>query len=111
VTLRAYEGGQGESEGVTRQVLADEGDVAFETRYFEVAAGGFTRLERHPHAHVVVVLRGSGEARLEDRTEAIGPADCVYVAPQERHQFRASRGEVLGFLCMVDRARERPPAD
>jgi mannose-6-phosphate isomerase-like protein (cupin superfamily) len=36
------------------------------------------------------------------------PFDCVFVAPGEPHQFRADDGEPLGFLCMVDRERDRP---
>src|SRR5205807_3780005 len=45
--------------GVTRALLVGgrgEG-TAFHVRYFEVAPGGFTTLERHAHEHVVVVPR------------------------------------------------------
>ena len=38
----------------------------------------------------------------------IGPFDCVYVSPDTVHQFRATGKEPLGFLCVVDRRRDRP---
>ncbi len=98
--------------GVVRHVLLGGGEagerLTFQTRYFEVEPGGYTMLERHGHPHAVVVIRGAGTARLGDDDHAIGPFDCVYVAPDAVHQFRADRGEALGFLCIVDRVRDRP---
>ena len=38
---------------VTRQVLFDDPPLACQLRYFEVAPGGHTTLERHEHAHAV----------------------------------------------------------
>jgi quercetin dioxygenase-like cupin family protein len=104
------------SRGVTRQTLMGEGpgegDLAFITRYFEIEPGGFSSLERHQHPHAVVILRGEGKACLEDEVHSVRPFDCVYVAPGASHQFRATSGEPLGFLCVVDRVRDRPqPAD
>jgi quercetin dioxygenase-like cupin family protein len=97
---------------VTRQTLlgegAGEGALAFLTRYFEIAPGGYSTLERHQHPHTVVVLRGRGEVTLDGQSHPIAAHDCVYVAPDTPHQFRASAGEVLGFLCVVDRERDRP---
>jgi hypothetical protein len=34
--------------------------------------------------------------------------DLVTVPPWTWHQFRASSGEPLGFLCMVNAARDKP---
>jgi mannose-6-phosphate isomerase-like protein (cupin superfamily) len=112
VEERGYKSEDGSHSGVTRHRLLggqpDEAALRFETRYFEVAAGGHTSLERHQHPHAVVVIRGSGS--LADAGECVGirPFDCVYVAPDDVHQFRADRGEPLGFLCVVDRDRDRP---
>ena len=89
VPVRDYGAAPGVSQGVQRQILAEGAAAAFETRYFEVAPGGFTRLEEHAYAHVVVVLRGAGHVRLGEETTAVQPGDCVYVAPGDRHQFRA----------------------
>ena len=39
------------------------GDPSFpaQLRYFEVAPGGWTTLERHEHVHAVMVIRGKGQ--------------------------------------------------
>ncbi len=112
VPLKPYKDGGALFRDVTRQTLLGEGDgeeaLAFLTRYFEVGPGGFSSLEQHQHPHAVVVLRGCGTVQLGEERIAIGPADCIYVAPGEAHQFRADRGEPLGFLCIVDRERDRP---
>ncbi len=98
--------------GVVRQTLlglgAGEEPLAFLTRYFEIAPGGLSSFERHQHPHAVVVLRGRGSVVLEGVEHALEPFDCVYVAPGAPHQFRAAADEPLGFLCMVDRERDRP---
>ena len=86
----------------------DEAVLSFVTRYFEIAAGGFTALEHHAHPHTVVVLRGRGSVVLGGTREPIAAFDCVYVPPHLRHQFRADASEVLGFVCVVDRVRDRP---
>lgn len=112
VELQAYQQEQGPYRDVTRQTLLGEGPgedaLHFITRYFEVQPGGYSTLELHQHPHCVVILRGSGQAVLGDDTHAIAPFDCVYVAPGTKHQFRATGKEPLGFLCVVDRVRDRP---
>lgn len=112
VEPRAYKEGEGPFLGVVRHTLlggrGGDDQLAFEVRYFEVEPGGHSSLERHAHPHAVVVVRGRGTVRLGARTEAIGPLDVVYVAPHEVHRFEAGAGEPLGFLCVVDRERDRP---
>lgn len=112
VALKPYKDGGELFRGVTRQTLLGDGEgeeaLSFLTRYFEVGAGGFSTLEHHQHPHAVVVFRGRGTVQLGEERTAIGPGDCVYVAPGEAHQFCADRGEALGFLCIVDRHRDRP---
>ena len=109
---RAYRDGEGPFHGVVRHTLLGGRDASdaldFELRYFEVEPGGYTSLERHGHAHAVVVVRGAGSVRLGDRTETIGLLDVVYVAPHEVHRFEAGEAGGLGFLCVVDRERDRP---
>lgn len=99
---------------VTRQTLLGEGageeDLNFITRYFEIEPGGFSSLEMHGHAHAVIILRGTGQAILGDQVHDIEPYDCVYVSPWAVHQFRATGDTPLGFLCTVDRSRDRPRA-
>lgn len=99
---------------VTRHTLLGSGPqraeagLGFELRYFEVAPGGYSSLERHAHGHAVVIVKGRGAVRLGEATEPVSALDVVYVAPHDVHRFSADAGEALGFLCVVDRARDRP---
>jgi len=103
---------QGCYEGVHRYSLlgegSDEQQLNFQTRYFEVLPGGYTSFEYHRHPHSVVVIRGSGEVILGNEVHPIGLHDVVFVAPETSHQFQASEEEPLGFICIVDRYRDRP---
>jgi mannose-6-phosphate isomerase-like protein (cupin superfamily) len=102
------EDGQALFRQVSRQVLFSRPDLAGELRYFEVAAGGYTTLERHEHVHAVLILRGRGEALVGREVLELAGNDLVTVPPMTWHQFRASISEPLGFLCLVDAVRDRP---
>jgi quercetin dioxygenase-like cupin family protein len=109
VAVEAYKAADEPFRDVTRQVLfgADDGGRS-ELRYFEVAAGGWTTLERHDHVHQVLVLRGRGRARVGDRLLDLAPLDALSIPARAWHQLRAAADEPLGFLCLVDRDRDRP---
>ena len=109
VDMRAYKDeASAPFRSVTRQVLASSPDLKGELRYFEVAPGGWTTLERHQHAHAVTILRGRGRALVGDEVVEIGALDLVTVPAWAWHQFRAAADQPLGFLCMVDAERDRP---
>lgn len=112
VPVTAYKPDPALFRDVTRQTIVGEGEgearCGIVTRYFEVQPGGYSTLERHEHRHTVIVLRGRGAVRLGERTYEIAPFDAVYVAPHTVHQFRAAAGEPLGFLCVVERERDKP---
>jgi mannose-6-phosphate isomerase-like protein (cupin superfamily) len=93
---------------VTRQVLFDDPSIATQLRYFEVAPGGWTTLERHEHVHNVMVIRGRGRCLVGEKAFDLAQNDLVSVPPMTWHQFRAADDEPLGFLCLVDRERDRP---
>jgi quercetin dioxygenase-like cupin family protein len=93
---------------ISRQVLFHEDSLACELRYFEMAADGYSTLERHEHAHAVMVLRGRGECLVGAQVRAVKPLDLVTIPSWTWHQFRATDGEPLGFLCMVNVLRDRP---
>jgi quercetin dioxygenase-like cupin family protein len=93
---------------VTRQVLFENPDLPAQLRYFEVAPGGYTTLERHQHVHAVMVIRGHGECLIGDEAHTINPHDLVSVPPMTWHQFHAAPDEPLGFLCLVAAERDRP---
>ncbi len=88
--------------------MADE--QAFELRYFELEPGGFSSYERHNHSHSVIVLCGSGTVLLDRKAVPVACHDHLLIAPGSLHRFIASNGEPLGFLCIVDRRRDRPTA-
>jgi mannose-6-phosphate isomerase-like protein (cupin superfamily) len=93
---------------VTRQTLFLRPDIAGELRYFEVGPTGFSTLERHLHVHGVLILRGRGRALVGSEVLDLETNDLVTVPPLTWHQFRALAGGPLGFLCMVDAARDKP---
>jgi S-methyl-1-thioxylulose 5-phosphate methylthiotransferase len=109
VDQRPYkEDAQALFKAVTRQVLFSDPGMASELRYFEVAPGGFSTLERHEHMHAVLILRGSGQCLVGREVRALATRDLVTVPPMTWHQFRATSQEPLGFLCMVNAVRDKP---
>ena len=116
VDVTAYKAeGSAPFRDVTRQVLFDDDALACQFRYFEVAAGGWSTLERHQHVHAVVVLQGHGRCLVGTEVFDLAPHDLVSVPAVTWHQFRAGDDGPLGFLCLVNAERDRPqlpsPAD
>lgn len=109
VPVLAYkQDGSAPFRDVTRQVLFEDGALGCQLRYFEVAPGGHSTLERHEHMHAVMVVRGSGRALVGNSVMELALHDLVQVPAQAWHQFRAVGDEPLGFLCMVNAERDRP---
>jgi mannose-6-phosphate isomerase-like protein (cupin superfamily) len=95
-------------KSITRQVLFADPELHGELRYFEVAPGGFSTLERHEHMHAVLILRGRGHCLVGREVRPIDTRDLVTVPALTWHQFRATADEPLGFLCMVNATRDKP---
>ena len=109
VDLLAYkEEGSAPFKGVTRQILFQNPELGCELRYFEVDAGGHSTLERHEHVHAVLILRGSGKCLVGSEVCSVGLHDLISIPALTWHQFRATDGAPLGFLCMVNVARDKP---
>jgi ribulose-bisphosphate carboxylase large chain len=96
--------------GVRRvELIGKSGEQAdFDLRYFEIAPGGFTSLEKHLHTHVIIGARGQGMLIAEQSRTEVRSFDVAYVAPLEVHQLRNETTEAFGFFCIVDRNRDRP---
>lgn len=96
--------------GITRRTLfGGMGEaVGFEVRYFEIAPGGWSALERHEHAHAVIGLRGAGKVLLGDTVQTLGFLDLAYIGPNCVHRLVNDGDEPFGFLCIVDARRDRP---
>src|SRR5262245_2550482 len=95
-------------KSITRQTLFSDPQLHGELRYFEVAPDGFSTLERHEHMHAVLILRGRGHCLVGDEVRPIETRDLVTVPAMTWHQFRATKGEPMGFLCMVNAKRDKP---
>jgi len=112
--LLAYkEEGAAPFKAITRQTLFKHPGMKGELRYFEMAAGGYSTLERHHHVHAVLILRGRGQCMIGGEVFDLAENDLVTIDPMTWHQFRANAGEAMGFLCMVDVERDKPqlPSD
>jgi quercetin dioxygenase-like cupin family protein len=107
--LLAYkEEGSAPFKAITRQTLFHDPALKCELRYFEMAPGGYSTLERHQHMHAVLILRGRGEVLVGDKVTKIDTNDLVTIEPWTWHQFRAAPDAPLGFLCMVNAERDKP---
>lgn len=106
--LRYKEEGSAPFKDITRQTLFDDPALACQVRYFEMAAGGYSTLERHQHVHAVMILRGSGHAMVGGKVFPVEERDLVHIPPMTWHQFRATGDAPMGFLCVVNHERDKP---
>ncbi len=102
------EDGAAPFRAISRQVLFAQAQLGCELRYFEMASGGYSTLERHEHMHAVMILRGHGMCLVGEEVRTVQPFDLVTIPSWTWHQFRATEDEPLGFLCMVNAERDRP---
>ena len=102
------EDGSAPFRAISRQVLFAEPALGCELRYFEMAPGGYSTLERHEHAHAVMILRGGGQALVGGEVREVAALDLVRIPAWTWHQFRAPPNAPFGFLCMVNALRDRP---
>lgn len=110
IAERRYKEGQGDFKDIVRITLARAAELgsAFELRYFELALGGYSSLEKHRHVHFVIALRGAGKALVGDDVVDLRPYDAVSVPPLTPHRFLNDSHEPFGFLCPVDAERDPP---
>ncbi len=109
VPLLAYkEEGSAPFKSITRQVLFKDDALRCELRYFEVAPGGYSTLERHEHTHGVMILRGEADVLVGGEVRPVKQFDLVRIPPMTWHQFRTRGKEPMGFLCMVNVERDKP---
>src|SRR4029450_3184441 len=77
-------------KSITRQVLFADPQLHGELRYFEVAPGGFSTLERHQHMHAVMILRGRGHCLVGEEVRPVETRDLITVPAMTWHQLRAA---------------------
>ncbi len=79
----------------------EDGAPNFNMREFTIAPGGCTPKHSHAWEHEVYVLAGEGEVTTAGGDKAISADDCIFVPPNEIHQFRNTGESELKFLCLV----------
>lgn len=93
---------------VTRQILFNGAfDIPCQFRYFEVKPGGYSTLEHHEHTHMVMIFRGHGQCFLGDEIRDVKVGDFIEIPSNTVHQFRANKGDYVGFLCLVNINRDK----
>ncbi|MCD6475622.1 MAG: cupin domain-containing protein [Anaerolineaceae bacterium] len=81
----------GEKEGAPNSIM----------RYFSIAPGGHSRLERHPHEHEVLIIQGKGKVQIGENYFNVNPFDAVFVEGNELHQFSNPYDKPFGFICVI----------
>ena len=114
IPLESYKTDSETWKGISRRELCGKRGESpqFHVRYFEIAPGGYSTLEKHEHEHVVIPMRGQGEVQFGCTIYNVNFGDVVYVSPNDPHQFRNKDDatEPFGFLCLVNADRDPPRA-
>jgi len=93
---------------VKRQNIFESKDgINFDMRYFECALGGYTSLEKHEHAHVVMVMRGKGQVIIGQDVYDVNPYDLFVIPSYKPHQLINTGDEPFGFVCTVNAVRDK----
>ena len=97
----AYPREGGRDVGLRVAIAREDGARDLTMRVYEIDPGGFTPLHSHPWEHAVFVVRGKGiisdgkqECRLEKN-------DCLYIAPDEKHQIKNIGTEMMLAISVV----------
>jgi quercetin dioxygenase-like cupin family protein len=88
---------------VGKRVLVSpaEGWAGWVMRLFDVGPGGHTPRHAHPWPHINFVAAGSGTLHVGGRDHQLVAGSYAYVPADVEHQFLATDGEPLSFVCIV----------
>jgi len=99
----------GWSNIIRRVLVGGRGESAkFHLRYFEIAPGGTSSLERHRHEHAVICVKGEGIVRTGKTKRKMGFMDTIYISPDTIHQLSNPFKIPFGFFCIVNARRDKP---
>jgi quercetin dioxygenase-like cupin family protein len=103
----AKEANEGASKIKVRWVISKEmGAPNFAMRIFEVEPGGYSPLHSHNWEHEVFILEGDGIVVSQDGEKRFKPGDALFVAPNEKHQFKNNGKKPVKFICVVPHAKK-----
>jgi quercetin dioxygenase-like cupin family protein len=105
--IEAEEADEGAFKVKVRWVISKEmGAPNFAMRVFEIETGGYSPLHSHSWEHEVFILEGEGVAVGQDGEKKFRPGDAVFVAPNEKHQFRNTGKKLVRFICVVPHVKK-----
>jgi quercetin dioxygenase-like cupin family protein len=100
--VEAKDADEGASKLKVRWLITKEmGAPNFAMRLFEMEPSGNSPLHVHPWEHEVFILEGEGVVVGQDKERKFRPGDVVFVAPNEKHQFKNNGSRTVRFLCIV----------
>jgi len=73
----------------------------FAMRIISLEPGAATEYHNHAWEHEVYILQGTGIVVDKDGETTIAPEMCVYVEPDEIHNFRNTGDTLMKFICVV----------
>jgi len=95
----------GIKDAVKHILIGDaQGAPHFIMRYFQLAPGGHSKLERHPQEHEVIVLNGEGVIQIGEKKHNVAAFDAVFIDGNELHQFSNPHDRPFGFVCVIPRS-------
>ncbi len=73
----------------------------FAMRLYEVGTVGDSLLQPPNWEHEVFILEGEGVTYDGEKETKLKSGTVVYVAPNEKHQFKNTGNDTLKFLCLI----------
>lgn len=110
IKTERYKQSGSEWSDITRKTLIGNHNETskFHLRYFEIASGGRSSFEKHRHEHVVICVKGKGEAVIGKKIYKINNLDVLYLSPNTPHQLKNPFKNPFGFFCIVNAKRDKP---
>ena len=87
-------------------ITKEMGAQNFAMRLFEMEAGGYSPLHKHPWEHEVFILEGEGSLFDGEKAAPFQAGDVIFIPPNDLHQFRNSSEKPLKFLCLIPNIKE-----
>ena len=73
----------------------------FALRVIDIDPNSATEHHTHDWEHEVIVLEGEGKVLGEDGPAKLSAGVCVYMPPNEKHQFINTGESVLRIVCVI----------
>ena len=101
-SVESKDAGPGTPKVTVRWLIDEEtGAKNFFMRLFEIEAGGYTPLHIHKWEHEVFILEGQGAVVHEEEVTFFRAGDAIFIAPNEKHQFRNTGKKLVKLLCLI----------